>query len=87
VTIKFSENVKASLAAADLSIRKSSGNLVSGMKLSYDTASNTATWTWSYNGGRLSSGTWTITLRDQDVTDAAGNRLGGGSDITRTLRV
>jgi hypothetical protein len=60
---------------------------VSGLSVSYNTTTNEATWTWSYNGGRLGTGTWQIKLPDQNVTDAAGNRLGGGSDIVWTITV
>ncbi len=91
VKIKFSENVSASLAAKDLVVKNTSnGNGVyDSLRLSYNTSTNEATWTWpTLSGtGRLGAGNWQITLPDETVTDLAGNRLAGGKDFTFSFSV
>ena len=74
----------ASLSAADLVVRNSSGTAISSsaMRVAYDAATHIATWTFpGLANAKLSSGTYSVQLPDQNVTDAAGNRLAGGVDI------
>ena len=90
VKIKFSEGVGASLAAKDITLKNlSNGNAVSdSLRLSYNSTTNEATWTWPYyNGGRLGTGRWQVTLPDENVMDSSGNRLAGGTNFTFTFTV
>jgi hypothetical protein len=90
IKIRFSENVKASLTAKDLQLKNvGTGNsLRDTLRLSYNTTTNEATWTWpGFNGGRLRTGKWQVTLPDEAVTDAAGNRLAGGTNLVFTFTV
>lgn len=83
-SFKFTENVSTSVLSSDLWIKNAkTGASITGLKVSYDYNSNTATWTYP----KLASGTYNFTLPDQNILDAAGNRLGGGSDIRFTLTV
>ena len=83
IRLKFSENVGASVNASDLILKKSTGTLASNVRVSYNSSTNEATWTYS----TLSSGTWTATIYDQNITDAAGNKLGGGQDYRFSFTV
>jgi hypothetical protein len=90
VKIRFSENVKASLTAKDLILKNADtgNNIYDSLRLSYNTTTNEATWTWpGFNGGRLPRGKWLATLPDERVADTAGNRLAGGTDFKFTFTV
>jgi hypothetical protein len=96
ITIKFSEDVSASLSASDLSLRgeRSDGGRggrerhrpggsggfagVQGLRVTYDAATNEATWTWD---GQLARGRWEAGIDNDDVRDAAGNGLEGRRDF------
>ena len=88
VKIRFSENVGASLTAKDLWLgHAATGNRVyDSLRLSYNSSTNEATWTWS-SLGTLTRGTWQARLPDEAVSDAAGNRLAGGKDFTFSFYV
>jgi hypothetical protein len=85
IKFDFDENVQASLSTSDLIVKNTSNGSVvssSAMAVSYDTKSNVATFTFpNLTNDKLASGTYSVSLPDQYVTDAAGNRLGGGKDI------
>lgn len=74
ITIKFSEDVSASLMAdaADLTVHNITTNVdLPGVVPTWDAASLTATWTFS----SLPDGNYHATLKKAGVTDAAGNPL------------
>lgn len=69
----FSEDVSASLALADITVQKLPGGpSVNPTGLSYDSGTNTATFTFS---GVLDDGNYRATLIASGITDAAGNPL------------
>ncbi|WP_428937404.1 hypothetical protein [Fontivita pretiosa] len=78
----FSENVRASLSAADLLLTDNlTGTTVAPEKiaLSYDAPTDTATFTFpGFAGGVLPSGYYTAAFAPGSVSDVAGNALGGG---------
>ncbi len=78
LTLKFSENVLASLTAGDLNLQTPSTTIPSGdITLSnYDAGTNTATFTFpNYAGGKLPSGAYSVTLKPNSVTDASNNSV------------
>ena len=90
VRIKFSENVRASLTAKDLTLKNlNTGNTIAqSLRLSYNSRTNEATWTWpAFNGGKLRSARWQATLPDERVADTAGHHLAGGRDYSFTFNV
>lgn len=71
ITITFSENVSASLAAGDLVVRSVPGNAaVPVTAYAYNTTTNTATFTL---GASLVNGNYRATLAASGVSDSAGN--------------
>ncbi|MDQ3223175.1 MAG: right-handed parallel beta-helix repeat-containing protein [Gemmatimonadota bacterium] len=88
VKIKFSENVGPSLTAKDLILKNTTrGNSVyDSLRLSYNSTTNEATWTWPALG-KLNSGKWQVTLPDERVVDSVGNKLAGGVDFKFTFTV
>jgi parallel beta-helix repeat protein len=85
----FSENVSASLSAADLVlVNNTTGQTIptSDLSFSYDAQSNTGTWTFVGSGsiapGVLRDGRYTATLLASGITDASGNQLDGNGDGT-----
>ena len=88
VKIKFSENVGPSIQAKDLVLKHTTKgySVYDSLRVSYNSTTNEATWTWP-NLGRLASGTWRATLFDERVVDGAGNRLAGGKDFVFTFNV
>jgi hypothetical protein len=78
LSFAFSEDVSASLAAADLSVQTvPPGASVSVTGFSYDTSTNVATFTLNTS---LADGNYRATLPAGSVTDAAGNPL--ASDVS-----
>ena len=79
VVIDFDEDVSASLAAADLSLRETGSSLpvaTNDMRVEFDSQTKRATFTFPGKpGGRLPAGTWQATLAAAGVTDRAGNGL------------
>jgi hypothetical protein len=74
IAITFSEDVSASLQVDDLTVHNVDANTdldSSAMTLSWDAASNTATWTF----GALADANYHATLHAVGVTDAASNAL------------
>ncbi len=69
----FSENVSASLSLADITVQKLPGGpAVNPVGFSYDSGTNTATFTFS---GVLDDGNYRAALFATGITDAAGNPL------------
>ena len=86
--IQFSENVGASLTAADLILtNQTTGSTVdpANISLSYSTANNTASFTFpGFAGGLLPVGNYQATLLANSVTDAVGNKLTGNFSLAIT---
>jgi len=85
VVLEFSEDVSASLAAADLTLtpRTGVGVSVTPSAVNYDALTNTATFTFAnLSGGRLPDGDYRATLAADGVTDRSANRLDGNADGT-----
>jgi hypothetical protein len=83
IWVSFSEDVTASLSAADLVVKNNSnGATVSG--LSYKKGNgNSGVWWWpNYNGGYLPKGNYTATIAAGNVKDAAGNTLASNWSTT-----
>jgi hypothetical protein len=82
----FGENVSASLAPADLLLQNlTTGQTVSSgsIALSYDTSTNTATFTFpGLPAGVVSDGRYRAALLAAGITDAAGNTLDGDNNGT-----
>jgi hypothetical protein len=78
IVIRFSENVSASLATGDLVLRNLTTSTTvpsSNLALSYDTATNTATFTFPGFNGILPDADYRATLPANSVTDPDGNPL------------
>jgi GH25 family lysozyme M1 (1,4-beta-N-acetylmuramidase) len=74
VTYTFTENVQATLSSSDLTfMRGSSTTALSATLAGYDTATNTATFTFDVN--TFGPGRYTAVLPAGSVSDAAGNPL------------
>lgn len=75
----FSENVGASLSAADLVLRNLTTNQVvpaGAINVSYDAGTNTATFTFAgFANGALPDGNYRATIAAGSVSDGAGNGL------------
>jgi hypothetical protein len=87
LTFQFSENVSASLSAADLVVvNLTTGQTIpsSAFTLVYNGVSNTATFTYTGTAGLapgvLPDGRYTATLLASGVTDGSGNLLDGNGD-------
>ncbi|MFT3785152.1 MAG: Calx-beta domain-containing protein [Tepidisphaeraceae bacterium] len=93
ITVTFSEDVSASLSAADFTLVNNTtpSYVVSSanMNVSYNSGTNTATITFTGLSGAsstiLANGNYTFTVLGAGVTDAAGNKLGGGAGVNSTL--
>jgi hypothetical protein len=85
VKFTFSEDVSASLSAADLVLHNVTTNTdvpTAAIAMSYDAGTNTATFTVpGLPGARLANGDYTATLVAAGITDAAGNALDGNADF------
>ena len=83
IVLKFSENVRKSLALDDLRlVNTTTGRAVSRgtMDLVYNDLSNTATVTFPGLSGKSLPPAWyTLTVTNRDVTDVAGNSMPGAS--------
>jgi hypothetical protein len=78
VTMTFSEDVQATLAAPDLFVEKlgEGGGATSLPTLEYSAATRTATFSFSsYPGGQLPDGNYRATIPAGAVSDAAGNPM------------
>lgn len=77
----FSENVGASLSAADLVLRNLTTNQIvntGAISLNYNAATNVATFTFpGLTNGALADGNYQATFAAGGVSDGAGNALGG----------
>jgi type VI secretion system secreted protein Hcp len=69
---RFSEDVSASLSLADITVEQIGGGTVAPTSLSYDAATNTATFTFA---APLPDGRYRATLAGPGITDPAGNPL------------
>ncbi len=79
ISFQFSQSVKASLSIADIVVHNSTTNQdVTPSGMTYDDASNTATFTFS----DLPDGNYTATLSGTAISDAAGSPLDGNGDGT-----
>lgn len=84
----FSENVSASLGTNDLQVvNTTTGQTLphSAFSLSYDSAQNRATFTYTANNGRLPDGAYQVTLLRTGVSDAAGNLLATDGVLNFTI--
>jgi hypothetical protein len=77
ITIKFTEDVSASLTADDLTIQNLSGGSVPSVTFSWDLATLTATWQFDQ---RLPDGNYQATLAGNLVQDWSGALLDGNRD-------
>jgi Bacterial Ig-like domain/Dockerin type I domain len=78
ITMTFSEDVQATLAAPDLLVQKlgEGGGATSLPTLDYSAATRTATFSFSsYPGGQLPDGNYRATIPAGAVADAAGNPM------------
>lgn len=85
LTVLFSEDVSASLAADDLFLLASDGSRIdpSTTAISYDPARHAATWTFpGFPGARPPAGLYRLVLPAWAITDAAGQLLDGNRDKT-----
>lgn len=96
LTLVFSEDVSRSLSAGDIVLSNTTTNTrvsTSDIALSYDRATNTATITFpGLSNDELSDGSHKLSIYDQNVSDAAGNRLDGRAagttgDYITTFRI
>lgn len=83
VTLRFGEDVSASLAAGDFEIKRVGRETFSParLKLKYDHRAHRAFLTFDGTGsGELAGGLYKLVLRANGVSDGAGNRLDGNND-------
>jgi hypothetical protein len=83
ITVKFDEDVGASLSAADLVLQNLTTTTTiatAQLTLTYDATTRTATFT--YTGGTLPDGDYRATIARTNVTDAAGNALAADASTT-----
>ncbi|MEA2709444.1 MAG: hypothetical protein QOF78_2045 [Phycisphaerales bacterium] len=80
ITMKFSEDVSRSLNTSDLRLKNTKDNTLipyDVMKMSYDRATNTATWSFRQD---VPAADYKVMLSWHVVEDAAGNNLDGNHD-------
>jgi hypothetical protein len=83
VTVQFSVDVSAALAAADLVMMAADGTVVDStlMAVAWDAKRRSATWTFpGLAGGRLPAGSYRVGIRASAIADAAGRHLDGNKD-------
>ena len=84
VTLRFSEDVSASLLAGDFQVQRISRGEATAvrLRLRYDPRGRTAVLTFAgtTGGGEIASGMYRLILRGDAVTDGAGNKLDGNGD-------
>jgi hypothetical protein len=73
VRFTFSQDVRASVSAADLSVERVGGGPVEVSPPAYDAATNTAT--FAFSAGTLPNGNYRATLLAAGVTNAAGTSI------------
>jgi hypothetical protein len=84
LALQFSENVGASLAAADVTLRNlTTGANVTGFALAYDAATNRATLTFAaLPGQQLPEGNYLLTVLAAGVTDTTGKPMAANQSFT-----
>jgi hypothetical protein len=87
VILRFSEDVSASLSAADFELRQIVGRdsfAPARLRLTYDRRGNRAILTFDglHDTGELRRGLYRLTIRAAGVTDGAGNQLDGDANGT-----
>jgi len=85
VILRFSEDVSASLSAADFELRQIVGRTSfepARLRLTYDHRGNRAILRFDGTNttGELTRGLYQLTIRSAGVTDGAGNRLDGDNN-------
>jgi len=84
LTVRFTSDVGPTIAAADLVLTDSAGNIVSPslMSASYNASNNSATWSFpGLPGGVLPAGEYHARLLAATISDSAGRHLDGGVDF------